>query len=264
MPGWPRLEVGTASGITSPQVGCGTLQSIPTPPVPSPVAACGSVRRVGWVHQTTLSLQSVPGHAALSPSKHNIQWKKNESNNKSRLRPPCCWHLSQGQEQPAPPFQLGTVRWGRNGERKQNPKQQLSNNCFLQYVQSPAGRASPYSGPRGRVEHGHAQLRLMAPMSPSQAVGEAGEEQGRPGRCRAEVECQPGESHSGAGGRGPESPCPQSWGAARSGDHLPPGPGAPSPGTRLERGPAWPHVPLAEPKCACFLLRPACSLGKPP
>lgn len=234
----------------------------PNPTSPQTRGCMWLCDRCGVGPSTHPVLAECAGQAAPSPSKHNIQWKKNESNNKSRLRPPCCWHLNWGREQPVPPFQLGTVGWGRNGERKQNPKQQLSNNCFLQYVQSPAGRASPYSGPRGRVEHGHAQLRLMAPMSPSQAVGEAGREQGRPGRCRAEVECRPGESRSGAGGRGPESPCPLSWGTARSGDHLPPGPGAPSTGTRLEQGLAWLHVPLAEHKCACFLLRPACSLGK--
>lgn len=122
----------------------------------------------------TPSLRSVPGHAAPSPSKDNEEWQKNESNNKSRPGPPCCQHLNWGREQPVPPFQLGTVGWGRNGERKQNPKQQLSNNCFLQYVQSPAGRASPYSGPRGRVRHGHTQPRPMAPMSPGWAAGEAG------------------------------------------------------------------------------------------
>lgn len=130
----------------------------------------------------TLSLWSVPGHMAASPSKHNKEWKKNESNSKSRLGPPCCRHLNQGREQPVPPFQLGTVGWGRNGERKQNSKQQLSNNCFLQYVQSPAGRASPYSSPQGRVRHEHTQLRPMALMSPGQAAGEAGGEQGQPGR----------------------------------------------------------------------------------
>lgn len=91
VPGRPGLEVGAASGtLTPPRVGCGALQSTLTPPVPTPVTSCGSVMGVGWVHQPTLSLPSVPRHVAPTPSKHNKEWKKNESNNKSRLGPPCC------------------------------------------------------------------------------------------------------------------------------------------------------------------------------
>lgn len=212
----------------------------------------------------TLSLRSVPGHAAPSPSKDNEEWQKNESNNKSRLGPPCCQHLNQGREQPVPPFQLGTVGWGRNGERKQNPKQQLSNNCFLQYVQSPAGRASPYSGPRGRVRHGHTQPRPMAPMSPGWAAGEAGGGAGaaQPLRGRGRVSAW-GEPLWGWGQRtrkplSSELGSSQEWGPSSSRTWCP------QPWYEAGAGPAWPHVPLAEPKCACSSLRPACGVGKLP
>lgn len=215
----------------------------------------------------TLSLRSVPGHAAPSPSKDNEEWQKNESNNKSRLGPPCCQHLNQGREQPVPPFQLGTVGWGRNGERKQNPKHSFQTIAF--YSMYRAQRAEhPRTAALGAGCDTDTHNRDRWPPCPPAGQRERrGGEQGRPGRCGAEVECRPGESRSGAGGRGPESPCPRSWGAARSGDHLPPGPGAPSPGTRLERdrhGPTclWQNLSVLVPHCALPAAWGSCPKSK--
>lgn len=97
----------------------------------------------------TLSLRSVPGHAAPSPSKDNEEWQKNESNNKSRLGPPCCQHLNQGREQPVPPFQLGTMGWGRNGERKQNPKTTAFKQLLFTVCTEPSGQSIPVQRPSG-------------------------------------------------------------------------------------------------------------------
>lgn len=158
-------------------------------------------------------------------------------------------------------FPTGYSGKGKKRGKKTKPKTTAFKQLLFTVCTEPSRQSIPLQQPSGPGATRTHTTETDGPRVPQQ--GEGGE-QGRPGRCGAEVECRPGDSHSGAGGRGPESPCPQSWGAARSGDHLPPGPGAPSPGMRLERGPAWPHVPLAEPKCACFLLRPACGLRKPP
>lgn len=72
VPGQPGLEVGAASGTLLHGWDVG-LSKAPRPrhaPVPW-LHVAGSVTGVGWVHQPTLSLQSVLGHAAPSPSKHN-------------------------------------------------------------------------------------------------------------------------------------------------------------------------------------------------
>lgn len=162
------------------------------------------------------------------------------------------------------------VKWVRGkgredgtGQGKENKtqKQQLSNNCFLQYVQSPAGRASRYSDPSGPgVTRAHAHDGdCRRPRGPPPALPQPGRDGGgqgwwgEPGRPRAEVASRPGGSHTAAGaGRGPESPCPGAPGSGFGGA------GALHPGTGL----AQPQVPPAEPKCACSSLSSARSLGK--
>jgi len=108
------------------------------------------------------------------------------------------------------------VKWdgGLTGERKQNPNQQLSNNCFLQYVQSLASRASRYSGPSApgaTRTHTHDRAR-WPPRSPSRAAGtRARAARLLRGRGRAPAHEEP---LRGWGSRGPESPCPRVRGAA--------------------------------------------------
>lgn len=162
------------------------------------------------------------------------------------------------------------VKWVRGkgredgtGQGKENKtqKQQLSNNCFLQYVQSPAGRASRYSDPSGPgVTRAHAHdgdcRRPRGPPPGTPPAWKGWRRAGMVGRAGAAAgrgsEPARGEPHRGWGGQRTRKPL--SWGA---GKRLR-GAGALHPGTGL----AQPQVPPAEPKCACSSLSSARSLGK--
>lgn len=145
---------------------------------------------VGWAHQPTLSLRSVP----RAPRGPRLLPNTTKGGRKMSQTTRAGWGHRAADSSRCLLSNWVQREGGRNGERKQNPKQQLSNNCFLQYVQSPAGRASPYSSPRGRVRHGHTQLRPMAPRPPAgqrERRGRAGAARPLRGRGRVSAWGQP-------------------------------------------------------------------------
>lgn len=109
------------------------------------------------------------------------RWKSNEPT----------WEASGSAALPGIPR---AGKGGRAGGREENKtqKQQLSNNCFLQYVQS-----IPVQRPWGRGCPAHAQRRRHCGPGPG---GYGGAEVALAGGRQA--------------GRGPESPCPRAQGAA--------------------------------------------------
>lgn len=129
---------------------------------------------------------------------------------------------------------------GENWGKKTKPKTTAFKQLLFTVCTEPGGQSIPVQRPQGAGcdtdTHTHTQPRLMIP--PRLPRLGSGESAGAARLCGAEVEHRPGESRSGAGGRGPESPCPRALGSRQEGE--PASSRAWSPGTRLGRAVAGP------------------------
>lgn len=99
---------------------------------------------------------------------------------------------------------------GKKRGKKTKPKTTAFKQLLFTVCTEPSRQSIPVqrpSGPGATRTHTTETDGPCPPAGQRERRGRAG----RPGRCGAEVECRPGVSRSGAGGRGPESPCPQSW-----------------------------------------------------